>query len=710
MSSVADCPFRSEVRGQDAQENAVCALLAKAFGPADERLVRVGRDACEACCAAAPDAHAHLNPVVASLIYGRAHQQLAERPSGADAARLSRLKDESQYRLEHTSPLVNGTPGALSVLGAGERRLSGAAPPGNSLSWAVAVLTAPRKPPTLPATLASLCQAGFERIYLFAEPGAAIPTSASSLPLVRHRRRLGPLGNFCFAAQALLAAHTDVDCYAIFEDDISAARGLRRWCDQNFWPGGHDVVSLYTSCVLGDDRPGWQTLNLGRYRTFGALAFVFRGPALRDFLADADVQRHLGWGRLGADAVIGEWALKRGIGIAHHSPSLIQHEGSTTSLAGHASGRVGRAFAVADIGEVGSWRRPEPRAGRVGLIGWNTLTGLGYQNRDIAIHLPVARWLAPPHPCYASLSPPRMSGEYWASRRPFLAPRELRAWLSGLDWLLFVEHPYLPPAVRHARDLGISVACVPNWEWLQSSVDWLSYVDLMICPTQLTYRMLRQWRQNLGFAWDVVHAPWPIDPVRFPYRRRERCKEFLFVNGTGGLRARRVDGSKTSYQRKGIELIAATARLLKSVPFLLYSQQKDLPTLPGNVEVRPAPRDNHELYADADVCVQPSHWEGLGLQLLECQAAGLPLVTTDAGPMNECRPFRTVPVAETELVFVYGDQPVDAHLVCPEALAEVLHELHGSDLREASQQARAYIEQERSWPRLRQTVASWLTA
>src|SRR5207237_7241883 len=120
------------------------------------------------------------------------------------------------------------------------------------------------------------------------------------------------------------------------------------------------------------------------------------------------------------------------------------------------------------------------------------------------------------------------------------------------------------------------------------------------------------------------------------------------------------------------------------------------------------PRDNRALYADGDVCVQPSHWEGLGLQLLECQAAGLPLVTTDAPPMNECRPFRTVPAAATELVFVYGEQPVESHLVSPEALAKVLHAVHGADLREASRQARAYVERERSWLRLRERLAAWL--
>jgi glycosyltransferase involved in cell wall biosynthesis len=706
VKSPADCPFRGDIRRQGPHETAACAILAETFGSADEQFVRVGRGVCDACCAAAGQAHARLNPVLASLVYRRAHERLA----GPDAARFARLKEEARHRLPHTSPLLNRAPGALGLLRAGERRLPAGERRGRPLTWAVAVLTAPRTPPTLAAALDSLHRAGFEGIHLFAEPQAAIPASAGGLPLVRHAQRQGPLRNFCFAARALLDAHPDADCYAVFEDDVSAALGLRRWCDGELWPGDHGVVSLYTSRVFCDDCPGWQTLNLGRYRTFGALAFVFRGSTLREFLADAEVCRHVAAGDLGADGVLGEWALRRGVGIAYHSPSLVQHEGRAASLAGHETGRVGRAVAVGRVGDIGSWRPPGPRPGRVGLIGWNTRTGLGYQNRDLAAHLPVARWLAPRHPSFASLSRPRMSGAYWAPGSWLVAPRALRAWLRGLDWLLFVEHPYLPGAVQHAREMGVSVACVPNWEWLAPGLDWLPYVDLMLCPTQLTYRMLRQWRQDLGFAWDVVYVPWPVDAGRFAYCRRGCCGKFLFVNGTGGVRARRADGSETAYHRKGVEVLAATARLLKTVPFVVYSQRGDLPDLPANVEVRRAPRDNRDLYLDGDVCVQPSHWEGLGLQLLECQAAGLPLVTTDAAPMNECRPFRAAPVARTELVFVYGDQPVDAHLLAPEALAEVLHEVYGADVGEASRRARAYVEQERSWLRSRETLAAWLTA
>jgi hypothetical protein len=617
---------------------------------------------------------------------------------------------------------LNLAPGALGILTAGERRLT-VEPQGGDrrLSWAVAVMTAPRRPPTLAAMLASLRAAGFDVVHVFAEPGASIPAGWPDVPVTQNPRRLGHLRNFVTAAESLLNRHPESDCYAVFEDDIAAARGLRQWCDGQFWPGGHGVVSLYTCRVFADDRPGWQTLNLGRYRTFGSLAFVFRGEELRAFLADPGVVRHIDRGHPSADAVLGEWALKRGIGIAYHTPSLVQHEGFVSSTTRPASGcsvraaRTHRAVAVAAVEEVDCWRSPPPRPGVIGLVGANSPTGLGYQNRDLAAHLPVARWLAHADR-WGWLPRPTIPGKYrapWGTRwrvAPSISPRTQRAWLSGLDWIVFVEKPGVPGIVGFARAAGISVACVPNWEWLSPALDWLPYVDLMICPTAVTERMLRRWRRERGFSWDVAHVPWPIDPARFAFRRRDRCRRFLFVNGTGGTRGGRTDGTRTPYRRKGLALVAETARLLPDVPFLVYSQVADLPPLPGNVDVRPAPADNADLYRDGDVCVQPSHWEGLGLQLLECQAAGMPLVTTDAPPMNECRPFRAVPAAATETVFLNGDEPIESQLVRPEDLAAVLAAIYDTDIRDASEGARAYVERERSWPRARAAIAALLPA
>jgi glycosyltransferase involved in cell wall biosynthesis len=52
--------------------------------------------------------------------------------------------------------------------------------------------------------------------------------------------------------------------------------------------------------------------------------------------------------------------------------------------------------------------------------------------------------------------------------------------------------------------------------------------------------------------------------------------------------------------------------------------------------VEDQPREEHlRTFADCDVCVTPSLWEGLGLPLYEALAFGMPIITNDDPPMNE---------------------------------------------------------------------------
>jgi glycosyltransferase involved in cell wall biosynthesis len=302
----------------------------------------------------------------------------------------------------------------------------------------------------------------------------------------------------------------------------------------------------------------------------------------------------------------------------------------------------------------------------------------------------------PEHPRFAELAGPPATCRIDRVALT-LTKEEQRAWLRGLDWLLFAEFPYLPHMVHQARELGINVACIPMWELTDLQVSWVQLVDLMICPTGYTRDVLGDWKRRFGFPWEVSCVPWPVDAQRLRFRRREKCRKFVFVNGTGGCRARRSDGSFTAYRRKGLELVLAAARMLPSIPFLVYSQADDLPALPGNVELRSPPASHERLYWDGDVCVQPSHWEGLGLQLLECQAAGLPLITTDAPPMNEFQPLRAVRAAATELVSILGNHVLTSHQPSAEDLAQTLESVYQTDVSQASQAARAFIEREHSW-------------
>jgi glycosyltransferase involved in cell wall biosynthesis len=97
------------------------------------------------------------------------------------------------------------------------------------------------------------------------------------------------------------------------------------------------------------------------------------------------------------------------------------------------------------------------------------------------------------------------------------------------------------------------------------------------------------------------------------------------------------------------------------------------------------------------VCVQPSHWEGIGLPLLESQASGMPLVTTDAAPMNEYQTLRRIPVVGWEPVFVGGHHPIAAPLMTTGALVDTLNSIYRTDISDASRAARQFIERKHSW-------------
>lgn len=701
------CPWRSEGVSGDVH----CRFVERILGVRDTRFSVVEPDACTACCQtlAGPG---QLNPVTASLAH-RAAGEIADTvaPANGAGAVFQQLQERLIPHLEFVHPQLPDRlfPPPASYQLRDRQPSADELPWETGLRWQAAVLTAPRPRPEIANTLESLHRAGFDRLYLFAEPGSWVPPNDNVARLVRHRQRLGNFANFYYALTQLYRDDPSADCFAVFQDDIRVARGAKSWCDQQFWPLETGLVSLFTPRVHCDTRRGWRSLYPGYYRVYGGQALVFRGDVLQRFLADPQVLQVLQGGDHWDDCTVAGWAVRHQIGMAYHSPSLVQHVGHTSSLFRSGPDRRVVADAIADVAHLSAWRSSTSSPGRIGLIGWNTPTGLGYQNGDIACHLQVAKWLIPVHP-----EIPSRRRAWLPTEQHFLPvhPREeeLRNWLRGLDWILFVERPYLNALPRLARQQQVAVACVANWEWLQPNFEWLKYVELMICPTRFTHQVLTDWKRRYGFGWELVHLPWPIDSRRFKFRPRTTCRRFLFVNGWGGGRATRLDGTRTAYGRKGIELVVEAARMAPHCSLIVYSQADELPDLPPNVERRAAPRDNRKLYRDGDVCVQPSHWEGLGLQLLECQAAGLPLITTDAPPMNEMQPLDTIPVSGFDVVHLCGDQPIAAQTMRAEHLAAVLRRWQGADLGAASRRARDFVAARHSWSHATRILQQHLVA
>lgn len=331
---------------------------------------------------------------------------------------------------------------------------------------------------------------------------------------------------------------------------------------------------------------------------------------------------------------------------------------------------------------------------RLGLVGPSFGLGLAHQNRDLARNLPLDRWLVSGNPDPAAVSLARRVD--FMPRPPSVA--EMEAWLDGLDIILFIEQPAFEGLTAAARRCGACVVCVPNWEWLHPGQTWLDDVDLMLCPVQRTAGQLEQWKRRFGFSWRLEYLPWPIDLGRIGYRPRLFCRSFVYVNGLGGRPAALQHPPGAVLNRKGLDVVLAAAELVPQVPLCVYAVADDLPVRPKNVEVRPLPADNARLYADGDVCVLPSRWEGLGLPLLECQAAGMPLITTDAAPMNEHAPWRTIPVQQEAVAWLTPAHGITAAPVCPEDLARVLHACHGRWIGFASLRARRYVAGRHNWP------------
>ena len=132
-----------------------------------------------------------------------------------------------------------------------------------------------------------------------------------------------------------------------------------------------------------------------------------------------------------------------------------------------------------------AWRRPPPRAGKVGLVGRIGATGLGYQNDDLAHHFDIDRWLIP----IVSADSPRARPKVRCrvDYLPVDADRaSIRDWVRGLDWIIFIERPYLNDLTATARYAGRQYrGGTPTGSGSTRGLDWLRVADRDHLPNQI---------------------------------------------------------------------------------------------------------------------------------------------------------------------------------------------------------------------------------
>ena len=560
--------------------------------------------------------------------------------------------------------------------------------------WSYGVTVSPRAALTLERTLRSLQRAGFVAPRLFVDGGADCP---DGFAVTARCEQIGAWSNWYLAAHELYQRDPHATAFAMFQDDIMLGRNLRAFLEHVPWPEA-GYLNLYTASENGRGA-GWFHPPLN---SRGALGLVFNNATMRTMLTSSLLLAHritdLGFKKI--DVAVTTALADAGISEFVHDPSLIEHQGpdvadvpANNSTLGHDYDAVSASFpgeyfdclSLLDDRPRGVVTGQQPR---VGLIGFNTATGIGSCNRDLASHLPIRRWIIVKHPRFPTLEAPADIPSVVVS--PEEGSRALEALCREIDVLISVETEFVSQQSAIAHRAGVSAVCVPMIEWLPSE-GWPDLIDVFLCPTHDAFATLNAERS--GRCRDF---PWPIDVDHFTFRQRTICDKFLFVNGHGGHNG-----------RKGGDVVRRAAAMAPEASIVVYDQTGS--PWPTNCDVRGEAPSREALYQDAAVLLLPARFNGIGLEQLEGMAAGLPVIATDAAPMNESPCLALIRCREVSAERGKRPREILVHHPDPVHLAELLCRWRGRDIRPQSLDARRFAESrswESAWERLLSAIGS----
>lgn len=547
------------------------------------------------------------------------------------------------------------------------------------VSWSYGITTIASRLSSglLSRTIASLANAGFPEPRLFIDglPNSVLPEFAGKLSITCHNPALKIYGNFHLGLSELFIRDAHADFYAMFQDDFVTYKNLREYLEACQYPS-KGYLNLYTFPENEKNVKGWYPSNqLGK----GAVALVFSNEAVVALLnsqywinrpASKPKNPDRTWKFV--DGGIVETMRKQGFKEYVHNPSLVQHTGDRSTLG---NGRHSKAntFRGEDFDAMELLGNPKQVAtktvakGRIGLVGYNTASGLGEVNRQIAEYADTYRWMVKPHSKQETLPLPDGVDAVMCPGGELL-----EEFVKSVDIVLFAEVPLYPELLGFCKKHGKRVVCVPMLEWMPPGAQgWPKEVDLFICPTKQCY-------SEFSRVVPCEYFPWPIDIEKFEFRPREVCNQFVFINGHGGW-----------HGRKGGVIIQEALKRWPEMPLIVYDQTGTFPN------ARKA-KDNIDLYARGDVLISPHSVDGIGLELMEAMASGMPVISTNGEPWNEIPALARINATHEKRNV---RRPVDWYTPSAEHLVEICKSLIGKPILDESNEARKWAE-ERSWDKL----------
>jgi 1,2-diacylglycerol 3-alpha-glucosyltransferase len=210
---------------------------------------------------------------------------------------------------------------------------------------------------------------------------------------------------------------------------------------------------------------------------------------------------------------------------------------------------------------------------------------------------------------------------------------EYEAWIdANAIEAVFCDQNYQFDELAALRRRGVRVAGRFVWEHFAEE-----HVAGAREGYDLVYSMTRAEQERYrGWGIDTPYVQWGCHPELTsiePDRDRDVVR-FIFPGGFIGHRkpVREVVEAFSSTDDPRLRLLV-TAQVDRRLDEVAASAARD-PRI--ELEVGDVPRLEYlQRFADCDVCLAISRWEGLGLPLYEALAFGMPVVTNDVPPMNE---------------------------------------------------------------------------
>ena len=274
---------------------------------------------------------------------------------------------------------------------------------------------------------------------------------------------------------------------------------------------------------------------------------------------------------------------------------------------------------------------------------------------------------------------------------------EYERWTAGNGIeVVFCDQNYQFEELARLRRQGIRVVGRFVWEhFAEEHVPGaLAAYDLVYSMTRAEQERYRAWGLETPYVqWGCHPELTSIEPERDPDVVR-----FLYPGGFIGHRKPVRDVveafARTREERLRLVVTAQVDRRLDEVTEIAAGDPR--------IEIRleDLPRLEYlQRFANCDVCLAISRWEGLGLPLYEAIAFGMPVITNDVAPMNE-------PI-EDELNGLLVRSHPDGHAKSgiiayrPDIrdLAVAIERLADAGLRERLSEGARQVRSERSWSR-----------